>query len=285
MADNYLERRMEDYRAGKLGARKSPTATSSKAREGYLQIPFPPRRVFVTGGAGGIGRAIVLAFRKAGCPVSFCDKDEKRGRALAQEAGAEFHPVDVSDTDRLTAAVQHVLHHRGDIDILINNVGIADFRPLTDCSPADFMHTLSVNLTPAFVTSQLLAEHRKNLAEPNPFGGRIINICSTRHLMSEEGTEAYSASKGALRSLTHALMMSLAKYRITANSISPGWIECVDYSALADADHAQHPSQRVGRPEDVARACLFLAAPDSDFINGIDLVIDGGMTHKMIYQP
>jgi NAD(P)-dependent dehydrogenase (short-subunit alcohol dehydrogenase family) len=101
--------------------------------------------------------------------------------------------------------------------------------------------------------------------------------------MSETGTEAYSASKGAIASITHALMMSFAPLGVTVNAISPGWIECGDYDALSSEDHLQHPSRRVGRPEDIARACLYLALPDNDFVNGENLVIDGGMTRKMIY--
>ena len=113
--------------------------------------------------------------------------------------------------------------------------------------------------------------------------GRIINICSTRYLMSESGSEAYAASKGGIYSLTHALALSMSKWHITTNSISPGWIQNKDYDQLRKEDHQQHPSQRVGRPEDIARACLFLCNPDNDFINGENITIDGGMTKKMMY--
>ncbi|MDE5982276.1 MAG: SDR family oxidoreductase, partial [Duncaniella sp.] len=132
-------------------------------------------------------------------------------------------------------------------------------------------------------TARFIARHRQAMTEANPFGGRIVNICSTRCMMSEAGTEAYSATKGAVASLTHALMMSLAPLRITVNAISPGWIEVKDYDSLRPVDHECHPSRRVGRPGDVARLCRFLCHPDNDFVNGVNIPVDGGMTRCMIY--
>jgi NAD(P)-dependent dehydrogenase (short-subunit alcohol dehydrogenase family) len=102
--------------------------------------------------------------------------------------------------------------------------------------------------------------------------------------MSEPDSESYAASKGAIVSLTHALAISLSKYKIIVNSISPGWIETGNYDMLSSQDHSQHPSGRVGKPNDIARTCLFLCQPDNDFINGQNIIIDGGMTKKMIYQ-
>jgi NAD(P)-dependent dehydrogenase (short-subunit alcohol dehydrogenase family) len=101
--------------------------------------------------------------------------------------------------------------------------------------------------------------------------------------MSEPHSEGYAASKGGIYSLTHALALSLSKYGITVNSIAPGWIENNNYETLTDADHEQHPSQRVGKPEDIARTCLFLCQHENNFINAENIVIDGGMTKKMIY--
>ena len=124
--------------------------------------------------------------------------------------------------------------------------------------------------------------HRQSQEAPNPFG-RIVNICSTRYLMSEPGSEGYAASKGGIYSLTHALALSLAQWHITVNSISPGWIETRDYEQLRPEDHAQHPSGRVGKPEDIARLCLFICQEENDFMNGENVTIDGGMTKKMIY--
>ena len=113
--------------------------------------------------------------------------------------------------------------------------------------------------------------------------GRIVNICSSRYLMSEAGTEAYSASKGGIYSLTHALAMSLAPMHITVNAVAPGWIHVDENEELRPVDHEFHPSGRVGKPEDIARMVLFLCEPQNDFINGQTITIDGGVTKKMIY--
>jgi hypothetical protein len=116
-------------------------------------------------------------------------------------------------------------------------------------------------------------------------GGSIVNIASTRAIMSEPASEAYAASKGGIVSLTHSLAASFSPDHIRVNCISPGWIETGDYSLLRETDHNQHFSGRVGKPEDIALACLYLTADGNDFINGINLIIDGGMTRKMIFEP
>lgn len=129
----------------------------------------------------------------------------------------------------------------GDIDIIINNAGISEFSPITETSVETFDKILSVNLRPVFITSHALAVHRKSQNSTNTYG-RIINLCSTRYLMSEPGSEGYAASKGGIYSLTHALALSLAEWHITVNSISPGWIQTHDYEQLRAEDHSQHPS-------------------------------------------
>lgn len=273
MADNYLENKFEAYQARK----------SSGARKGQVsRHTHKTRRVFVTGGANGIGLAIVRMFRGAGHRVAFCDKDEEAGKAVALRTGAHFYPVDVSDSSALERCLRSLFEDWGDIDVLINNAGVSRFSPITETSVADFDEILAINLRPVFVASRQLALHRRSLAEPNLYG-RIINICSTRYLMSEPGSEGYAASKGGIFALTHALALSLSEWHITVNSISPGWIQTVGYEALRPEDHAQHPSGRVGKPEDIARMCLFLSQDENDFINGENITIDGGMTKKMIY--
>ena len=197
------------------------------------------KRVFVTGGAKGIGAAIVTAFCNVGARVAFYDTDEKAASRLCDllPTFVQFFQADASDPE----ALQKV------------------------------------------ITSRALAIHRNN-EEGKQRYGRIINIASTRYLQSEPGSECYAASKGGIVSLTHALALSFSDYNITVNSISPGWIQNEDYRLLKRSDHNQHPSGRVGRPSDIASACLFLAAPENDFINGQNIVIDGGMTKKMIYE-
>lgn len=271
MADNYLEKRMEEHR----NAQKS-TITVYKHKEKPSKLSG--MRVFITGGAHGIGEALVKAFRAQGCAVAFCDNDSKLGNKVAQQFGARFYPVDVCCVSSLEKCFDDVLAYYGDVDILINNVGVGNFKPLTETSVDDFDHVLNTNLRPVFALSRKLAIHRTK-----PAYGRIINIASTRAAMSEIGTEAYSASKGAIVSLTHALMMSFALLGVTVNCISPGWIECYNPASIRKVDKQFHPSQRVGTPDDIARTAVFLALPDSDFINGENITVDGGVTRKMIY--
>ncbi len=244
---------------------------------------FSQQTVFVTGGARGIGRAIVEAFRQAGARVAFCDIDGTRGATTASETDTLFYRADIGDTQALSHVLKEVYARFGDISILVNNAGISEFSPLTQTSVEQFEHILSVNLIPVFVTAREMAR-RRDTPEGRQRYGRIINIASTRWLQSETGSEGYAASKGGIVSLTHALALSLAEYAITVNCISPGWIDNGNFGALTERDHRQHPSGRVGRPDDIARACLFLADPANDFIDGQNLVIDGGMTKKMIYE-
>lgn len=239
------------------------------------------KKVFVTGGSQGIGRGIVEAFVAAGATVAFCDIQEPDSSFLLSE-NSVFLKADVTSELALSGVMSELLIGWGDIDILINNVGISEFSPLTETAVQQFDRILATNLRPVFITSRLLAMHRTKMTTL-PHYGRIINIASTRYLMSEPGSEGYAASKGGIVSLTHALAVSLSKLHITVNCISPGWIETKDYDSLTVADHDQHPSGRVGTPEDIARACLFLCDPDNNFINGQNMVIDGGMTKKMIY--
>ena len=293
MADNYIEKQQELYearkaawkQAQKYGKKKSTTVHPVKSASCTPMASKPEtssKRVFITGGAEGIGKAIVEVFCLSGDQVAFCDINEIAGQETAKATGSIFHKVDVSDKDALESCIQRILSEWNDIDIIVNNVGISQFSSITETSVEDFDKILSINLRPVFITSRLLAIHRKEQSSPNPYG-RIINICSTRYLMSEPGSEGYAASKGGIYSLTHALALSLSEWNITVNSIAPGWIQTHDYDQLRPEDHSQHPSRRVGKPEDIARMCLFLCEENNDFINGENITIDGGMTKKMIY--
>ena len=240
------------------------------------------RRVFVTGAGHGIGRAIVEAFVEAGDKVAFCDIDTKRGEEVAQITGARFFAVDVCDKTALENTVQQLLDEWGDLDIIVNNVGIGGFEPITETSIENFERVINTNLRSAFITSRLLAIHRQKMGATNLYG-RIVNICSTRYLQSETGSEAYAASKGGIWSLTHALAVSLAPYHITVNCIAPGWISVNEDEVIRPEDNAFHLSGRVGKAEDIAHTCLFLCDAKSDFINGQCITADGGVTKKMIY--
>lgn len=282
MADNYLERKMEDLRSGRLQNSNLPPAPRSP-RKGMLQVPFPSRRVLVTGGANGIGLATVRAFLKAGCKVAVIDIDRENGEKLAHDEGVRFYHTDLSDKNALENALENLLAAWKDLDIVVSNAGISVFQPLEESDTDTFDRILDINLRPAYIIARKWAQHRQRYPFPNSYGGRMITVASTRHIQSECGSEGYSASKGGIASLTHALMMSLSKFGITVNCISPGWINTGDPSTITEADRAQHPSRRVGTPEDIARVCVFLALPDNDFINGADIPVDGGMTRKMIY--
>lgn len=277
MADNYLERRMEEYRSAR---HTLPKKTIAARRPNELRVEFPPLRAVVTGGAHGIGRACVKALREVDCMVAFCDTDSKSGSITAQKLGARFYPVDVRNRETFKTFLGDVTGRWGDIDVVVNNVGISRFVPLEEMSDEDWDDVMSTNLQPVIETAKFIACHRNKSGLK---GGSIINIASTRAFQSEPGTTAYSASKGGVYALTHSLMASLSRYGITVNCVAPGWINVNDES-VTEADRAMHPSGRIGTPEDVARIVRFLAHPANNFINGAVITADGGMTRKMIYD-
>lgn len=231
------------------------------------------KRVLVTGGSSGIGEAIGRAYKAEGYFVIVADIKEC-------SYADYFYKVDFADVYSVEKLMANIFERFEDMDILINNVGIGHSANLVDTKTEDFLKVININLTSVFITAREFAKRREQ--DKGKFG-RIINIASTRYLMSEKNTESYSASKGAIVSITHALAITLSDYNITVNSISPGWIESYKYKELSYEDHAQHPSRRVGEPEDIARACLFLTDEKNDFINGQNIIIDGGITKKMIY--
>ncbi len=240
------------------------------------------KRVFITGGAQGIGKALVQGFSAAGAHVHFCDIAEEAGRALAAETGASFYPLDAGDADALDALMQQLFTALGDVDIIVNNVGISEGLPLTETSIERFKYILDVNLTSAFITSRALARHRNN-PEGKERYGRIVNLCSIRHIVGDPNWEAYNASKGGIKSLTYSLALSLREYNITVNCLSPGWIHTGEPRELSASEHRKHPSRRVGNPADIMNLIAFLCKEESEFINGEDVLIDGGLSH-MIYD-
>ncbi|WP_084135496.1 SDR family NAD(P)-dependent oxidoreductase [Mesobacillus selenatarsenatis] len=238
--------------------------------------------VIITGGANGIGRGIAKAFVEKQAIVCIADKDEKMGEEVVLEleglsGKAAFYKTDVREEEEILNLVECVVNDFGKINILINNAGVSRFKPLFELTTAEWEDVVFTNLRSVFIGSREAARRMEA-------GGRIINIASTRATMSEPNSEAYASSKGGIVALTHALAASLQEKGIAVNSISPGWIQTEDYDELREKDHLQHWSNRVGKPEDIAKACLYLADPDNEFINGQDLVIDGGMTRKMIYE-
>ena len=239
--------------------------------------------VLVTGGANGIGKAISQAFLNAGATVVVANVVAMNGETVVEKwkkdnLNAVFCKINLVDVAAIIKMFEDLAGRYGKIDVLVNNAGKGIFKPLLELSIEEWDEVIHLNLRAAFVTSQQFAKYH----EPNCYG-RIINIASTRYLMSEPNSEAYAASKGGIVSLTHALALSLSGKGITVNAISPGWIENHHYEQLRPSDHVQHPSKRVGKPADIARTCLFLADEQNDFITGQNIVVDGGMTKRMIY--
>jgi NAD(P)-dependent dehydrogenase (short-subunit alcohol dehydrogenase family) len=246
----------------------------------------------VTGGAQGIGRAVALRFARAGYAVSIADPDEDAGREAAgmiDKAGAKslFVQTDVADATPVARWVDETVRRLGCPDVLVNNAGIGRRAPFLELRTEDFDRVIAVNLRGTFLCSQAVARRMAERAK----GGAIVNVASTRAFMSEPGTEAYTASKGGIVALTHGMAISLGPLGIRVNCISPGWIETRDWQYTprattpthSERDRLQHPVGRVGRPEDIADACLYLAE-QAGFMTGQNLILDGGMTVKMIYE-
>lgn len=242
----------------------------------------------VTGAGQGIGRAIAERLLNDGFAVVIAEADAEAGieaaAALARLGLTRFIETDVAREPAVRALINATVAEFARLDVVINNAGIARNRPLIELSLEDWDAVIGVNLTGAFLTAKYAAPHLRAQR------GAIVNIASTRALMSEANTEAYSASKGGLVSLTHALALSLAP-EVRVNAISPGWIEVSEWKkgrdrsipALRPEDHAQHPAGRVGRPADVAALAAYLVSEEAGFVTGQNFVIDGGMTKKMIY--
>lgn len=246
----------------------------------------------ITGGAQGIGRATALAFAREGYAVSIADLHKEAGfeviRMIRELGGkALFVRTDVASEQDVQRWIEITVEEFGGVDVLINNAGINHIGSMLDLPMEAFDRVLAVNLRGAFLCAKKAATEMKKRG-----GGSIVQIASTRALMSEPDTESYAASKGGLLALTHAMAISLGRYGIRVNAVSPGWIETADWQFSADArqpvhterDRLQHPVGRVGVPDDIAQACLYLASPKAGFITGQNLVIDGGMTVKMIYE-
>jgi NAD(P)-dependent dehydrogenase (short-subunit alcohol dehydrogenase family) len=248
-----------------------------------ITVTFTDNIVVVTGAGKGIGKAIASMYAAHGAQVVIAEREPADGetvaRMIVQQGGrAAFIQTDVSIPGDIERLMGEVDERWGRLDILVNNAGISRWKSPYDLSVEEWDHVLNTNLRSVFLCSREAARLMSKSG-----GGAIVNIASTRAHMSEPHSEAYAASKGGILALTHALAVSLGPDRIRVNAISPGWIETGEYEALRPEDHAQHPAGRVGTPDDIARACLFLTQGGSEFITGAELVIDGGMTRKMIY--
>ena len=227
------------------------------------QFSFAGKVAVVTGGAHGIGLAVAEQFAAAGAAVCVIDRTP-----------GDHFVGDVADRETLEAFAASVLREHGGVDYLVHNVP-PPMRGLDTCTWEEFGRALTIGVTAPFYLTKLFAPHLRP-------GAAIVNISSSRDRMSQPQTESYSAAKGGIAALTHALAASLAG-RARVNSVSPGWID-TEYRVYAGPDAAQQPVGRVGDPLDVAHAVLFLCSEEAGFITGENLTIDGGMTRLMIYH-
>lgn len=248
--------------------------------ETEILMPRPARpAALVTGAANGIGRAIAKHLLNAGWSVAAFDLPKSGlSRSFAKSPHVVVIEGDVADAAAVARGVDQAVKAFGRLDGLVSNAGIVKRKPVGKLSLQDWQRVIDVNLTAAFLFARA-AEKPLRKAK-----GAIVNIASTRALMSEPNTEAYAATKGGLVALTHALSISFGP-DVRVNCISPGWIETGDYRKLRKKDHDQHPAGRVGKPEDIAEMAAFLLdVKRSGFVTGANVVVDGGMTRKMIYS-
>ena len=247
---------------------------------------FKDKVVVVTGGAQGIGRCIAEEFRKAGAHVCVIDKaaikreptnsfDWPNVSRLGEAKQDGYHFVgDISDKLVLEQFVNEVISKYNRVDCLVNNA-LPLMKGIDECTYEEFQYAMSVGVTAPFYLSKLFAPYFAD-------GASIINISSSRDRMSQPQTESYTAAKGGIAALTHALAVSLAG-KVRVNSISPGWID-TNYTVYEGPDAIQQPAGRVGNPMDIANMVLFLCSDKAGFITGENICIDGGMTRQMIYH-
>ena len=233
--------------------------------------------VVVTGAGRGIGRAIAVHLAEQGWTAVCADIDQAGNDETARMTGGEAIACDVADESAVGGLIDQTIARHGSLDAIVSNAGINLYRPLQDWTLADWDRIIATNLTANFLLAKAAEQHLRRAK------GAMVLMASSRAYMSESGTFAYSASKGGIVALTHCLAMSLQP-DVRVNCISPGWIDTGKHGPIEADDHAQHPVGRVGRPRDIAEATAFLLSPEkSGFMTGQDIVLDGGMTKKMVY--
>lgn len=224
---------------------------------------FNNKIVVITGAAQGIGKCMKEKFEQAGAKVCMIDIQDN-----------EYFQGDISDKETLEKFTEKVIDEFGHVDYLINNAAPL-FKGISECSYEEFLYALNVGVTAPFYLSKLLKPYFTE-------GAAIVNISSSRDRMSQPESESYTAAKGGIHALTHALAVSLAG-KVRVNSVSPGWID-TDWTVYEGADASQQPAGRVGNPADIANMVLYLCSDMAGFITGENICIDGGMTRQMIYH-
>ncbi len=246
---------------------------------------FSDKICVITGGANGIGRCITEAFLTRGARAAVIDTDEASGGRLTAKYGGSvlFERGNVTDKAALERFSRRVLEGFGQVDYLVNNACFSRRGLLSGCGCEDFETVLRAGVVAPYYLTLLFREHFAP-------GAAIVNIASTRAFMSQPDTESYSAAKGGIVALTHALAESLAG-RVRVNAVSPGWIDTGAYQheeeyqpRHSEADRMQHTVGRVGTPEDIASMVLYLCGDEAGFITGQNFTVDGGMTKRMIYH-
>ena len=230
---------------------------------------FTDKVVVITGGAKGIGKCIAEMFHAEGAKVCIIDLLPNQHTSYGL-----YYQGDIADETILTAFASQVVFEYGHIDYLINNA-LPLFKGIDECTYDEFNYALRVGVSAPFMLTKLFKDHFSQ-------GGAIVNISSSRDRMSQPQSESYTAAKGGIAALTHALSVSLAG-KVRVNSISPGWIE-TSGTEYTGPDVVQHPAGRIGKPEDIANMVLFLCSEKAGFITGENICIDGGMTKLMIYH-
>ena len=224
---------------------------------------FQNKVIVITGGAGGIGKCIAEEFQKEGAHVCVIDCVE-----------GDHYVGDISDKVTLERFARMIIEKYGRVDVLVNNAP-PSFLGIDECSYEQFQKSMAIGVTAPFYLSKLFAPYFAP-------GASILNISSSRDRMSQPQSESYTAAKGGISALTHALAVSFAG-KVRVNSISPGWIDTA-YTLYDGPDALQQPAGRVGNPLDIAHMALFLASSKAGFITGENICIDGGQTKLMIYH-
>ena len=224
---------------------------------------FKDKVCVITGGASGIGARIAQRFREEGVTVEIIDKTE-----------GDWYVGDIADQKVLEDFASQIIRKHGKIDVLVNNA-MPLMKGLDECGWDEFIYAQKVGVAAPFYLAKLFKDHFQK-------GSSIINISSSRDRMSQPQTESYIAAKGGISALTHSLAISLAN-KVRVNSISPGWIDTIGFESTPE-DRLQQPVGRIGIPDDIASMVLFLCSDEAGFITGENIVIDGGMTRRMIYH-